>query len=159
MFTILRSHWFAELPTDVVMRELYLKSLHEENAVEATVGALVTDVGTFAGIPATNQNTLCVSLRSGNTGRSARGRLYWLGLGEDHYAVNTMVAAARDDIVAAVEEMRSVLLGFGYQWSIVSYISGGAPRVGGPVYFNVESVLVTDDTLDSQRRRMPGRGS
>jgi len=158
-FTVLRSHWLPLMPTDVILREVFLKSLHDENAVEIAVGALVTDVGSFTGTPAANQNTVCISLRSGNSGRSARGRLYWLGLAEEQYTINTMLTTARDDIIAAVEEMRSFHLSFGYQWSIVSYITGGAPRVGGPVYFNVTNVLVTDDVLDSQRRRMPGRGN
>jgi hypothetical protein len=54
--------------------------------------------------------------------------------------------------------LKSVIEGLGYVWVIVSYITDNAPRVGGPVYFEVNDILIVDDVIDSQRRRLPGRG-
>lgn len=158
VFTVLRASWLPFLPSDVAITELFLRSMQSINAIQLTVAALPTDVGSSTGTPGPNQNTLCVSLRSTSSGRSARGRLYWLGLSEDQYTVNTMVASARTQIRDAVEAMRFALSNDNHPWTIVSFFSGGGPRPGGPVYFLVSTVLTVDDVIDSQRRRMPGRG-
>jgi hypothetical protein len=42
---------------------------------------------------------------------------------------------------------------------VMSRVSGGVPRPGGPVYYPITTVVSTDDIVDSQRRRKPGNGS
>jgi hypothetical protein len=153
------SDWLPNLPASVVMVENFLRSLETQNDIQMTGAYDVDTHGALSGQACANQNTLCVSLRSTSAGRSARGRLYWLGLDESQTTGNLIDTDPRIAIVGAVDTMRTVLLGQGFPWVIVSYINNGAPRVGGPVYFQVSTVLSVDNVLDSQRRRMPGRGT
>jgi len=153
---IILANWLPLLPTDFVMREVHMRSLHALNHIEQTFPFAPTDVGTAAGNPAANNITFCVSLRSLFTGRSARGRLYWLGLSEDQYTVNTFLATPLAGVLAAVNAVRAAIAAIGFRWVIVSYISGGAPRPGGPVYFVVENAVAVDAIVDSQRGRLPG---
>jgi len=52
-----------------------------------------------------------------------------------------------------------VIAGLSHFWVIASYFQNGAPRVGGPVYFVVDQIVFVDGIVDSQRRRLPGRGT
>jgi hypothetical protein len=134
--------------------------LQSENAIQITFGVTPgTVVGSNAGAALPNNVTACVSLRSNFAGRSARGRLYWQALTETQVVGNTIDTSVAGDIVAAVQAIDVAMTGLGYELSIVSYINNGAPRVGGPVYFFVSDILMTDFTVDSQRRRLPGRGT
>jgi len=151
--------WIPLLPTDVTLVSNFYRSLQDQNAIQLEAPYVTGNVGTRAGAAAPNQNTLCVSLRSANAGRSARGRLYWLGLSEDQYAANQVAGADIAAITAALDDLRTALVAGGYAWTIVSFFTNNAPRVGGPVYFPVVSVLTVDGVLDSQRRRMPGHGT
>lgn len=118
-----------------------------------------TTTGVLAGPTLPNEVAICLSLRTASRGRSARGRMYISGIpdsGRDSpntisptYASN--ISAAGDALLAAFASTPRLV--------IVSYITGGAPRVGGPVYYVVTSALLTDRVLDSQRRRRPGIGT
>jgi len=157
--TSVTSAWVPQLPGDLTLNSNFFVSLHEENGIQLEAPYAAGLVGTNLGQAAPNQNTICVSLRSGAAGRSARGRLYWMGLTEEQYNGNVMDAPDLTAIVGAVDNLRAQLIAGGYHWMIVSYIHNNAPRVGGPVYFDILSVLAVDNVLDSQRRRMPGHGT
>lgn len=158
MVPLLGTAWAPDLPSDVSIQSIFYRSMQSQNAIQLEVSLAPGINGTALGDPGPNQNTFCVSLRSTSAGRSARGRLYWLGLSEDQYQINTLTNAARTAIVENVEALRAGLAAIQRPLTIVSFISNGAPRPGGPVYFVVSSVLSVDAVIDSQRRRMPGRG-
>jgi hypothetical protein len=148
----------ALVATNVVMREIYVKSVATANGPEATFSAGFPLVGTKAGDSLPNNVALAVSLRTGLTGRSARGRWYWYGITEDQVDANTMMGGTIASIDAAITNLLNEIEALGFLWVIVSYIANGGPRVGGPVYFTVNTITVVDSTVDSQRRRLPGRG-
>lgn len=100
----------------------------------------------------------CVGFRTVNRGRSFRGRIYLPGLTEGQVTGNvvnapwstTLIEAVRDAIVAVTE--------FGGAHVVVSRYSGGVARttaVSTPVNFYTAS----DTSVDSQRRRLNGRGT
>jgi len=153
------SDWLPALPSDVTMREVYAKSLELPNDVQFTSIFPAGSVGTMAGVPLPNNVSICVSLRSGATGRSARGRLFWLGLSQDQVVENQITTAASNDILVAVNAVYNVALLNSYRWIITSYVTNKAPRPGGPVQFIVNGILFTNLVIDSQRRRLPGRGT
>lgn len=159
MVTQIGSLWAPNLPSDVTVNSVFYRSLHTANSIQLEVPFVPGIAGTQIGTPAPNQNTICISLRTGSAGRSARGRLYWLGLSEAQYSVNTMDAVALPAIVGAVESLRAAIAAGARALTIVSYRAGNEPRPGGPVYFVVTNVLAVDSVLDSQRRRMPGHGT
>lgn len=105
-----------------------------------------------------NNVAVCMSLRTGLSGRSFRGRSYFAGLTEQQVTGNDV----EPDALAAIEAAYTGMLGSGTLatgWSlcILSRVTAGAPRLEG-VSTLVTSALVLDSTVDSQRRRLPGRG-
>jgi len=155
---VLVASWLPQLPTSYSLVELHQRSLHAENAIERSDAFGVGDVGTQGGTPAPNNVTICASLRTLFTGRSARGRLYWQGLSEAQYDENIVSSATLTAIQSAIRDVRDSISSLGYKWIIVSFFSNGAPRVGGPVKFVIQDAIFTDNVIDSQRRRLPGRG-
>jgi len=152
--TSINANWPALLPTDVTIRELFQRSLQTENDITRTLSFGGPLVGTVGGPVLPNECTICSKLTSGFTGRSARGRLYWLGLAVDQVDGNDVLTAVTNSIQAALRDIRDGLTALGFRWCIVSYRNNNAPRVGGPVYFFVDDAVFTDNRIDSQRGRM-----
>lgn len=149
--------YLPRLPDEVTITEVRLTSLHEQNGIQLSSPMSATGAGTTGAMP--NEVTLCVSLRTGFVGRSARGRFYLLGLPLDVMLdQNRVLAAYRTAVATALQSLISTIQAAGFVMVIVSYVNNGAPRPGGPVYFVVSSAVVTDDIVDSQRRRRPGVG-
>lgn len=154
--------WTTNVPplvaTTLALREVYVKSLHAASAPEATVTAGLPEAGTNVSPPLPNNVSLAVSLRSTFTGRSARGRWFWQGLCEDQVDGNVVTNGAIAGIDAALTNLLGVFNTAELPWVIISYRTNNAPRVGGPVYTDVTTIAVVDSVVDSQRRRLPGRG-
>lgn len=154
----LTTDYANRLPQEVVITQLQLTSLHTQNAVQLTVPLNI--VGVVAGGAMPNEVSYCVSLRTGFIGRSARGRFYILGVPTGVMTLqNRINAAYRTNITNTIGALRTTIASTGFLQVIVSYISNGVPRPGGPVYFVVQSATTTDDIVDSQRRRRPGIGT
>lgn len=155
--------WLANVPplvaSTLALREVYAKSLETAIAPESTRTAGLPASGTKVGDPLPNSTSLALSLRSAMSGRSARGRWFWLGFTEDQVDGNIVTNGAIVSLDAALTNLKSIIDGLSYVWVIVSYITNGAPRVGGPVYIDVATIAVVDSVVDSQRRRLPGRGT
>ena len=144
--------------SNLELRELYGKSLETQPGPEATFSAGFPLAGGITTEPLPANCSLAVSLRSGETGRSSRGRWFWQGLCESQASGSTVSAGVVSSIDAAMTNLKDVIDGLSYVWSIVSFFHDNVPRVGGPVYFVVNDILIVDDVIDSQRRRLPGRG-
>lgn len=159
----------------VTWRDTYLKEIQglhclfrEVYAVSMTTGfsPTFTNVvspevaGTYTGTPLPNNVTLAISFRTSGRGKSSRGRNYALGLTESSLSstlgqsVQTTYAA---DLVAAYNAL-FVGLPTDWTWVIISRSVNGAPRANALIT-PVQSVILTDLTIDSQRRRLPGRGA
>jgi hypothetical protein len=106
-----------------------------------------------------NNVTVATKLTTGRTGRSYRGRKYFVGLGNDQLAVDKqhITAGFQAALQGAYELLISELITAGVQLVIASFVSGGVPRTTG-VATPVIGASV-NPTLDSQRRRLPERGS
>jgi len=143
----------------LALRQIQATSIAEPNGPQATFSAGLPASGASTSPPLPNNVAFCVSLRSGLAGRSARGRWYWQGLTEEQVAGNIVAGGVVLSIVAAMDNLISTLSGGGAQTVIVSYNANGVPRPGGPVKFIITDALAVDDVIDSQRRRLPGRGN
>lgn len=149
----------AVLTSNVLLVETVATDLSEENGEQYTYAPDTTTTGTAGGGPLPNEVSLCVSLRTGSRGRSARGRFYCLCVPEDaREDPNTVTAAHAALVVGAGTALISALDSVA-PLTIVSYRNNNAPRPGGPVYFEVTSAVLTDRVLDSMRRRKPGVGT
>lgn len=105
-----------------------------------------------------NNAALCVSLRSPFRGRSARGRNYVGGIPEIHTTRSRVRPETIQGIIDAYEQLLTVGPQNSSTWVVVSTRSNKQPRAEG-VFLPVQSVVVVDDVLDSQKRRLPGRGA
>lgn len=139
---------------NMILREVQAMSIAEANGPQAIVSAGMPMPGTLgqAGLP--GNNAFCVSLRTGLTGRSARGRWYWAGLTEGQVVDNTVNSGTVTSIVAALDNLIDAIRSGPIEPVIVSFVSNGVPRVGGPVYFVINDAIAVDDVVDSQRGRL-----
>jgi len=122
----------------------------------STTGLPAAGAGTGPLLP--NNVSFCISFRTGLSGRSGRGRNYIAGINGDTVAGNTFDNTWANNLVTAYAGLQSVAGDDGWQQVVVSRFTAGAPRTTALVSV-VTSTLSTDHTVDSQRRRLPGRGS
>jgi len=101
---------------------------------------------------------ITVSFRTPNRGRSFRWRNYVAGLPESQVTGNTVSLAVTTALQAAYTQLLSLPLDDPWEWVVVSRVADGAPRVTG-VATAITSATVVDQFVDSQRRRLTGRGN
>jgi hypothetical protein len=99
--------------------------------------------------------TLSIKKSSGLTGRTARGRLYWIGTHALDIASNenSYVAASVTAIEAAVDAIRVAIAATVWTPSIVSRFASGVKRPTGVAFTWIASNAVNQN-VDSQRRRL-----
>lgn len=151
--------YFDHLPAAVQLSEVVATDMSVAEGTQVTIAPTGTFVGALDTPAMPNEVTFCISLRSGSRGRSARGRAYVLAITRDAVTGNDYLAARADQHVSDFQALIDAMTTAGWALVVVSYISGGAPRVGGPVYFPITTPLYTDLTVDSMRKRKPGVGS
>lgn len=106
---------------------------------------------------APNNVSLCVSFRTAGRGRSSRGRNYVPGIPKTAISSNTVDTLTVTGISDAYNELLAVADDIGADWVVVSRYHLNAPRPFA-VMSVITGVTVVDNTVDSQRRRLPGRG-
>lgn len=115
--------------------------------------------GTNSGSAMPNNVAACISLKSTSRGRSARGRSYIPGIPHEALIapseINATYAAA---LVTAWTEVLGAGADAGWSPVVASRFTGGAARTTG-VTFPIVTIAMFDNILDSQRRRLPGRGA
>jgi len=102
--------------------------------------------------------TLAVSFRSGFTGRSRRGRLFHVGLTESQVTGDRLAASVQANLTTVYNEwFNSIVADMPtVEHVIVSYCHNGAWRTDALV--TPVTALSIDDTTDSMRKRLLGRG-
>lgn len=119
----------------------------------------IVAAGGVAGEANPNNVAACVSLRTDQRGRSARGRNYVPGIPGSVVTLNTLDSAFIGDLVAAYSELvgAGTFLA-GWQLVIVSYITEGSPRAAG-LAIPVTSVTMVGSVVRSMRSREVGHGA
>lgn len=153
------TQYFDWLPVAVQLRETVGTDLTVQNGDQVTLVPEAPVVGAVGGAQEPNEVTICVSLRSGLRGRSARGRSYVFALPKVQVSGNVLSETWIDGFVTSYQILIDALATNGTPLTIVSYRTNNAPRPGGPVYFAVTTALIVDPIVDSMRRRKPGVGS
>lgn len=126
------------------------------SAVEYTTGLPITGTGT--GAPCPNNVTVAVGKRSALRGRSFRGRIYHIGMQNTLVAGNELTSAAVVALQTRYDLLRDVAAAINTSHlAIVSRVTDGADRPGDAVVTPVTRITL-DNTVDSQRRRLEGRG-
>jgi len=151
--------WAGVTVSEVVCTDLSSASSLQVSRVPA---APLTGALSVPGLP--TSVSLTISFRTALRGRSFRGRNYIVGLTEGQTTgANTVDSSLSDAFVTAYEQLLTLAGDLGLQWVVVSRFSGvdadekPIPRAAG-VTTPITTVLVVDNVVDSQRRRLPGRG-
>lgn len=126
------------------------------------------NLNTGGGMP--GNVALTVKLKSGLTGRNRNGRQYVAGLSEENVNGNTVTDVRRDGILLAFGELRDALIGAGYTPVVASFYDGTAlvlqsngetvkrPIPRATALLTPIEQYTADTNLDSQRKRLAGRG-
>lgn len=141
----------------VTLREIYVRDLATNEFEEFTLAFISGNVGERTSPAMPNHVTLSVSFRTGLGGRTARGRNYFIGLTDNQVTNNVVVTAEANLILSAYETIITDVNTTDLKWCIVSRYINGAEREQG-VSRDVISVTLPNLVVDSQRRRLPGRG-
>ena len=106
-----------------------------------------------------NNVALVITKRTAQRGRSFRGRIFHPGLTEAAVVGNQVPPASVTDLVNIWSSLLTIDLPISLEDAVmvvVSRFAEGQPRVTGVTTFVTN--LTSDGTVDSQRRRLPGRG-
>lgn len=149
--------WLPLMGSEVLYVETYARLLNAvedfQNSQNAGSGP-----GTAAGVLLPNNASFVLALRSGLTGRSARGRIYLMPPTRNQLQdTNAVTGAVASAWAGALSGMATAAQVVDWEMVIVSRVTGGVKRPTG-VTLPVESVGFTDTRLDSQRGRLPATG-
>lgn len=153
-------NWWATdirplVSSTLVLYEVVVKELRPDGiAILYTEDLPVTGEKTEEALP--NNVAIAVHWGTGLVGRSRHGRTFHMGLCVDQVSNNRCDVAA--DIQTAYDALRTTFdnITLNVEFSIVSFVSGGFWRQQ-PLVTPISGVAV-ENILDSQRRRLPGRG-
>lgn len=141
------------LPMSAAMSigEITSRYLGDATGPEVTLSITPPMLGLVEVDPNPNNVALCVSLRSALAGRRFRGRKYFSGIPKPDATGNTISTAFCDAIVDVINT-----------WIIGELNSNGTPlsiiSLTGLTLVPVLTALCVDNFVDSQRRRLTGRG-
>jgi hypothetical protein len=153
-----------QMSDQVQLREIVLTSLETATGPQVSFSPPTAETGALSSPVLPSNVAITVSFRTALRGRSFRGRNYFPGLTDSQVSGNTVSSVS----VLAIRDAYAALLASPVaddgQWVAVSRFSGVDPVTGLPiprvagVATPITSVVVVDATVDSQRRRLPGRG-
>lgn len=148
-------HFLPILPTSCSYIKTEVRGLEFEND-QVVENVDSSGPGAVAVVEAPNNVSFAVKKLSGLTGRSARGRVFWVAFPQTAFESDTnfLTNAHRLAVVGAVDNVRVAIVGAGWNPVIVSRFAGGAKRPTG-VTFPWTVVSTTDDRVDTMRRRLP----
>ena len=155
--TLVATNWLPLQTLDCSYVSTDVMGLNAENDFTATDNGGAgpgTDLAT--GLP--NNVTVSIKKSSGLSGRSARGRNYWIGTPRDKLDTNEnfLTFAYGTFIEDAIDDVRGVINAqFNWEAVLVSRFQGGAKRSEGVTFPWVASTLV-NLAIDSQRGRLSG---
>lgn len=143
-----------ELSQDIEMRGVKGTDLGNQFAAVVEKDLVTPVAGGRTADMLPNNCSWCISFKTQQRGRSRRGRIYIPGIPENEVSANTisltwstLILSALNGVVSAVE-----LTGSGIRHVVVSRTT--SPATVTPV----SEIGAFDRTIDSQRRRLPGRG-
>lgn len=155
------SAWAANvmplLSSDLKLLNVVARDFTTESGIEVLSSSGVVFGGAGDAMP--NNVAACVSLRTPFAGRHYRGRLYLGGIPRTAIVENDYTSAFTGTVLDA---LNTYFVGVGtvsanYTLSIVAREAAGVPIAGGLVT-EVNQFIFSDNIVDSQQRRLPGRG-
>lgn len=165
------SHLADELHSDITLQKVSARDMTQEEAAGVEIQAPPLSGGNLnsgGGLP--GNVAISVKFITGLTGANRRGRVYVGGISEESVNGNVVTDAIRDQLVLDFGELRDALVGAGYEHVVASFYNGTAlvlqpngetrrrPVARGTALLTPIETYTADVELDSQRRRLSGRG-
>lgn len=144
------------VPGTVQLLEVSVVDQSEEGGIAALLAPSSNNAGTSTSPAMPNATTIAVKKNTGRAGRSYRGRVYHVGLTEIQVQDNRITPTATAAINTAYSTLITRYTAINCEWVVASTQNNNVPRVVG-VATPIVGVSV-DPVIDSQRRRLPGRG-
>ena len=76
-------------------------------------------------------DAMVATLRTGGRGRSARGRIYFSGFGEDHWDGSIYDTGIQGDVASFLGAIQTNAASVGWEWVVVSFQENGVKRSSG----------------------------
>lgn len=146
----------ALMGSSSTLREILATDLTAQGAPQNRI--VVNEAATGGGTPMPLNSCVAISHRTAKRGRSYRGRSFlsgWLGLNQ--VSNNIISAGYAAALAAAFGVLRTLLDGHGLDHVVASKQHNGTAT--SPAEANEVIAYVVDTALDSQRRRLTGRGT
>lgn len=150
--TNLKNHCNAVVSLDRI-RGRALDTDHSPS-VEVTSGMPLAGTSMSQAMP--NNVTVAVKWQTGLSGRSYRGRTYHVGLNEGQVSANEVTPTGITALTNAYNALLTAINGTPYALVVLSRYNNNQPRATA-VATEIDGVSI-DTFIDSQRRRLPGRG-
>lgn len=155
--------WFTEqvmtgnLSVDLIYRETVVTELTTDSSPSLTINTAAGFTGTniTAGLP--GNVAFSVSFRTNARGRSARGRNYVAGIPESVVTGNAVQPSFANSLVTGYKYLTVTPLAE-WTWGVLSLQEDLQPREFG-LMREITNVVYADLWIDSQRRRLTGRGT
>jgi hypothetical protein len=146
-----------QLTTALSLQNVTVTDLKSATAASITYTTGLPDTGVGTDDPLPTNVAMCVSFRTAGRGRSSRGRNYVVGFGDQQANGNVFGSTLGTSVTSAYSDLFTIASNNNCDWVVVSRVSEGVEREFGLVQPVVAATLV-DLFVDSQRRRLPGRG-
>lgn len=148
-----------QLSADIQLESSVAAGLETESSPIGVHVPITAQFGAVSASSLPNNVAYSVSKFTGLRGRSFRGRLFLPGIPENvRETPSTVTAAYRSNIATAFDGLLAHMISEGFPPVVVSRFTDNAPRTTG-LATPVIQLAPVDSVLDSQRRRLPGRGS
>lgn len=145
------------MDADYSLVQISMADLTYQDAIGFDYTQNLPIAGTDPGNALPSNVACCVKLVTGFRGRSFRGRQFLMGLTDTRVVGNTIQSGYVGGALAAYDALLGGGVPAGWTWVVVSRYHNNAPRSAG-MTTPIIGVSI-ENVVDSQRRRLPGRGS
>lgn len=155
--TWVTDEWLQAVGSAWQGRELVVTDLTTATSGQVSV-SLSGETGVIEEAIMPNNVTACVSFRTAFRGRSFRGRNYMPAIPISAVTgLNELTTGYMNNVANRYANLIANPILPSWSWVVVSRFTNNAPRTSG-IGTPVVSVIFADNTVDSMRRRLPGRG-
>lgn len=149
-------NWTVNASGTAELNNILVTDMSIAGGKQVTVVPSIPITGEISGDGSPANVTATLSWRTGRSGRSYRGRTYFIGLAESQTQGNQITAGTRTALLEMHAALITVVDTLGYRLCVCSRRTNNAPRPIG-ILTPILSVVMDGD-VDSQRRRLAGRG-
>ena len=152
-----KAHLLIDASNTLSLNKIIATDLTSQTGISIENAVAGGNSGAEAQTSVPNNVALCVKFVTGTRGRSYRGRWYLAGILASRVVDNRVTLSFAQSVADHFNALKSGAILEGNTWVVASRITNGAPRTTG-IATPVTGVSC-EILIDSQRRRLPGRGS